>query len=321
MTTSGSTDYNNNRAIIISTAYQIIQQYGAGETIGTEDDNYANIILNQITKLLPAYDGFLWKRQIGYVFLDSTQISYSLGNLSTDDHATDSYVSTTLTSGITSSATTITVSSITGISANQNLGIMLDDKSLFWTTVSGTPSGSTITIASATNESVSSGNRIFAYTTKIARPLKIVRGFRREYNGTDYNDIPIRKAALIDYVALPDKAEGNAVLEFVYSRKLTSGLMYTWPVENSGQAIMGILYDQQVEDFDAASDTPDFPQYWLLPLSYMLAYYLSPSFGVVGDLRAEIKSDAFDLLKTALDYDADDENTKIEVDTQGNGGN
>lgn len=321
MTTSGSTDYNNNRAIIISTAYQIIQQYGAGETIATEDDSYANVILNQIAKMLPAYDGFLWKRQIGYVFLDSSKITYSLGNLTGDDNATDSYRSTTLTAALSSSGTSLTVDSITGISANQNIGIMLDDASLYWTTVSGTPSGSTVTIASATNESVSAGNRIFTYTTKLARPLKIVRAFRREYTGTDYNDIPIKKTALIDYIGLTNKAEGNSVLQFVYSRKLTSGLMYTWPVENSGQAIMGILYDQQVEDFDAASDTPDFPQYWLLPLSYLLAYYLSPSFGIVGETRAEIKSDAFDLLKTALEYDADDENIKIEVDTQGNGGN
>lgn len=320
MATSGSYNYNVTTSEIVTTAHQIIQQYGANETVSSADSNYATTILNQLGKFLPSYAGFLWKRQIGYVFLDSSKVSYNLGNLSTDDHATDSYVTTTLTAAVAASATTITVDDITGFSNTANIGIMKDDASIYWTTISGTPSGSTITLANGPTSAITSGNRVWSYSTKIARPLKIMRAFRREYNGTDYSDIVIRKAALLDYVRLPQKAEGNSVLQFVYSKKLTSGLMYTWPVENSGHAILGILYDQNVEDFDSSTDNPDFPQQWLLPLSYQLAYYIAPAYGITGELRNEIRNDATELLNIVLSYDADDENTKIEIDTMGNGG-
>lgn len=321
MSTSGNYNYNNTTSNIITTSLQIIQQYGANETVSSPDYNYALVLLNQIAKFLPANAGFLWKRQIGYIFLNSTQNQYNLGNVTGPDYATDNYNYSTLTNATIANSNQVTVNSIVGF-ANQNyIGIVNNDASMFWTTIANVPTGNTITLTTANPVSVNSGQNVYTYQTQMAPPLKILRAFRREYQSDgNFSDIVIRKASLLDYVRLPNKTEGNAVLEFVYSRKLNPGLLYTWPIENSGKAIMGIVYDQQVQDFVNTTDNPDFPQYWLLPLSYILAYYLAPAYGIIGELRQEIKADMNELLSLALSYDADDENTKIEIDTMGNGG-
>ena len=69
---------------------------------------------------------------------------------------------TTLTAAASAGATTITVASITGFADGESIGVKLDSGKQHKTTVSGSPSGSTITLADAipTGEAAAIGNKV-----------------------------------------------------------------------------------------------------------------------------------------------------------------
>jgi hypothetical protein len=67
---------------------------------------------------------------------------------------------TTLSSGASATDTTIDVTSATGVTSGDIIGILLDDGSTQWTTVNGAPSGTTITITDALTGNTASGNSV-----------------------------------------------------------------------------------------------------------------------------------------------------------------
>ena len=75
------------------------------------------------------------------------------------------YTYTTLTVAAASGATTIQVASIAGISSGDSIGVLLNGGGLFKTTVSGAPSGSTITLAAALTSAAYAGNGVYDYTS------------------------------------------------------------------------------------------------------------------------------------------------------------
>ena len=58
-----------------------------------------------------------------------------------------------------------------------------------------------------------------------------------------------------------------------------------------------------VEDFDSATNNPDFAQEWLLPLSYNLAIMVAPKFGVTIDQMFAIT--ARELLDDVIGFDTE----------------
>lgn len=71
---------------------------------------------------------------------------------------------TTLSSGATTNATSLSVASATGILNGQSIGILLDSGAWHWTTVNGAPSGNTVTIATGLPSAAASGKRVLTYT-------------------------------------------------------------------------------------------------------------------------------------------------------------
>lgn len=153
----------------------------------------------------------MWTRQRGDLFLASTKHEYNLGP-SGDNWAggvtgsTGLYNSTQTTAVSSIGATTIQVSSITNINAGDYIGVVYFSPSfntdLFWTTVSGAPSGNTVTLANALTGSVASNAYVFNYTVKQQRPLEIVTSLLRDvYN----NDTPQNPLTVQDYEILPSK--------------------------------------------------------------------------------------------------------------------
>lgn len=72
---------------------------------------------------------------------------------------------------------------------------------------------------------------------------------------------------------------------------LTDQKMHFYPVPTQPETIV-YTYRRRLYDFDASTDNPDFPQEWLEPLVYMLAYRLSHSYGLPLQERQFLKQEA-----------------------------
>ena len=225
MTTSGSVDFNATRNQIIRQAALDLGAISAGVTMGGEMLSDFDFRLNAMVKRWNATDLHVWTVAEATLFPQSEQVKYALGP-SSADHATQSYVRTTISAAEASGQTVLSVTSITGISANDNIGIEVDDGTIHWSTVSGAPSGGTVTIAAALDDSAAKGKNVFAYTTKIGRPLKIVAA--RRYDPDTARDVPITMAARLDYRALNDKTGTGIVNQVFYDPQLTTGYLYLW---------------------------------------------------------------------------------------------
>jgi ethanolamine utilization microcompartment shell protein EutS len=73
---------------------------------------------------------------------------------------TDFYNQVTLSADASEGDTTITVSSATNISDDDNIGITLDDGTIQWTYVNGTPVGNVVTLGEILDGDASSGNNV-----------------------------------------------------------------------------------------------------------------------------------------------------------------
>lgn len=302
MATSGSIDYTVDRDDIITEALEIMGALEAGDTPSTDDVTSLSRTLNMMVKFLQAKYVNLFAIQKVYVFLQSDQNEYSLSS-SSSDNLTTSFTQTALDGAVSSGGTSLTVDSITGISDGDYIGIKVDDGTMHWDTVNGSPSGSTVTLTTGLDDDASDGAVVYAYTTKAERPMKILNQVVRDSSG---RDIPITQLARSDYINLPNKTSDGSTINIYYDPQITTGKLYVWPETDDTSDYLVLWVQRTLEDFDASSDNPDFPQEWYLPLAWNLAHYSKVKFGVPVQLASQISKAAKELLEEAGSYDTED---------------
>jgi hypothetical protein len=278
MAISGSTDFDRTRNEIVTAALSLLGVYAAGETISSEDVADASVFLNMMVKAWNADGIHLWKQSEITLFCEASTNSYSL----TTSNCTASYVETALSADAASSDTALTVDSISGISNGDYLGIVLDDNTIHWTTVSGAPSGSTVTAATGLASAASSGNAVYAYTTKVGKPLRIRNIRRKTMDGTEVfmgrNGDTVSRT---EYMSYPNKTATGAPVQAYYDPRISTGTLFVWPSPDTDLHRIVFTGDLLLEDFDAIANTPDFPSEWLEAIVFNLAVRLGPTYGLV----------------------------------------
>jgi len=287
MSTSGSTDFAITRDNLINLAHQHVGLIGEGESASTNQTTEAALLLNMIVKARQADGMPLWALKRGYILPITGVSSITAGS----SHVVTSYVTTTLTADSAASDTTLTVTSITGISNAHVIGIELDDGSVDWTTVNGAPSGTTVTITTGVTTLASSGNRIYTYATtaRVTRPLKILSANR--LTSSDDISAPIRVIPKDEYFNLTNRTQEGQITQLYYDPQLT-GVFYFWPRFQNGDTVIEFTYHRPYEDFDATGDNPDFPQHWYMPLMLELAWVLAPKGGLPIEERSALFKEA-----------------------------
>jgi len=306
MTSSGSVDFDMTQNEIINDALVHIGAIAAGETPSAEDSTFAVRQLNRMVKAWQATGAHLWTRREAIMFLSLSQGRYTLGPNSTDHAAElDDAAFTTLASGAASGASSVTVGSVTNIATSDHIGVVLDDATIDWFTVSSIAS-TTITLSGTLSGAAASGNAVFAYTTRINRPLRVIAAQRRD---TSDNDTPIRIISNEEYQRLPNKTQTGKPNEVYYSSEIPDGFLHVWsePETSADRLLLTCLFP--LEDFDATANTSDFPQEWLDALTWNLAKQLMPGYGVPSDIRAEIRANAKEALDAALAWDVEETST------------
>lgn len=304
MTTSGTTTFNPTRNQIILRAGRQCGAWASGETPSAQEVQDWSDALNAMVKEWEGSGLHLWAETEGILWPQTGQIQYTLGPDSTD-HATASFTSTTLSTAAVAGATSLQVASISGISTGQNIGVYLDSGSMFWTTVNGAPSGSTVNIVGALPSSAAASNPLFTYTTKLDRPLRILT--TRRFDIFAQLETPLWSMARLDYRDLPNKYTTGIINATFYDPQLNDGVFWLWTDPSSAYYAVKFTWMRQLQDFNGANDTADLPQYWINCLTWNLAKEMGPEYGTPEPRYGRIVARAAETLDTAMGFDRENE--------------
>lgn len=308
MATSGSVDFSMNRNEIIADVLETLNVKSPNEAIKAADLVSCTRKLNMMVKSWMKQGIHLWAMSEATLFLTTGTATYSLG--ATGTNCTNTYVHTTLSTAEALGSTSLGITSATGMSASDNIGIVLDDGTIHWTTIVGAP-GTTTTIALGLASAAAAGNVVFAYTTKINRPLRIISAYRRDINNAD---IPVEIISRTDYADLSNKLTTGKAVQVFYNPQLTNGILSVWPAPDSATDVIRFWYERPLEDFDAATDNPDFPIEWAEALCAGLAYRMAKTYGLTATEINGLKEDAILMLDTALGFDKEDVSVTFQPD-------
>ena len=312
MAVSGSKNYTVTRADIIEAAHRKLGVYDAGDAIDGDQTSASSLALNLLSKEWITRGADIWLRDEITLFLQPDQKVYQLG---ATDHSTRTVVAeTTLSAAEASAQTVITVTSSSGMTAADNVGIKMDDNTIHWTTIVSVDSSTQITITVATDDDAASGNKVYAYTTAAERPTKIVSAYRRDKNDIDTLMDMVGEE---EYRSLSNKgSDGPPVLAW-YQPTLTSGQLFVWPVDGKANWDKVLLSAQYyADDFDSASDNPQFPIEWANALVWGLAAEIASEHGLPIQEIAYLESKAEFKLNNALDWDTENASVEFALDYQ-----
>lgn len=277
MATSGSYDYSVTASTVITEMLEQIGVLATNETLDSNDQASCLRTLNMMVKQWSANFDFApglkaFSRKVGYCFLQSGEGSYSLGP--SGDNASLSYIQTTLSTDEATSSTSLSLASTTGMSASDNIGIVLDDGSIHWTTISGTP-GAPTTIATGLASAASAGNVVFTYTTKLIRPLYIENCGLVDVDG---NYDPLNPMSADYYERIPLKTTDSTPSRYRYDNTLTNGTLYLDVEPSDVTNVLRLAFMAPAEDYDAVANDIAYPQEWYLPLALGLGKLSAPKF-------------------------------------------
>jgi len=264
MARSGSYNYSLTRDDIIKLAMKRIGMINKNQTSRGADLSYAVDIFQSMIKMWQAEGIQLWNRRQATLFTTYQDRQYSISN--TGDHCTNSYVNTTLSAAEAAAQTVLSVTSSTGMTASDYIGIELDDKTRQWTTISSVDSSTQITVAAALTGAAASGNTIVSYTSKISdRPLRILNSRTIDLNNNN-NSIPMEMIGYEEYFNIPVLATDGRPLNYYYDKLLDAGVFYIFPRPNDVDVLIEFTYHEAIEDVDSSANDMDFPSEWTLPL-------------------------------------------------------
>ena len=281
---------------IINGALELIGVKAADEGAEADDVKSAATALDWMVKSWQATGAHLWTRTEATLFLVTGQAKYVIG--STAD-ATEVFSETTTSSAVLANIKVIPLTSTTGISEGDFLGVKLDDGGLTFSPVTRVTATS-VTLTTGIASDAASGNQVFFYTTKVGKALRIPDARRRQSS----QDIEMVQLGRIDYLNLPSKEQQGTPVQFYYDPKINTGDMFIWPTPQNTDILIKFTYYKPIDIFDTSDDEADFPNEWLEALVYNLAVRVAPRFSQ--PVTPEIAVLALKLYQDSLDWDQGD---------------
>ena len=298
---SQSYDFTRTRREIIKEAYELIGAIEPDATVSTNEEASAVTSLQLILKQNQGDGLWLHTYKDCILFLEKDKTQYSLGP-SGDNCAEESdVVSTTLSEDHSTSATSIKLTSGTGMANSDKIGIELDDGTAHWTTISSGGGTTTAVVASGVASAASDGNTVYTYTSKIQRPLRIADTTLRDSNNID---TPVSIISLSEYRSLSNKqADSERIVQVAYDPQLTDGILNVWPRTSNVVNRLAFSMKRPVMNIDGYGQHAEIPTEWLDWITWELAYKLSFKQPLPLQERMLIRNEA-DRLKEALtDYE------------------
>ena len=295
MSTSGVVTFRSTRDQIIEDA---VTKLGGADpentaVLTTAQTTKAARNLNMLVKHYQTKGLHLFKRRFGVIFPQDNQGVFVLGSPGpAGDHASlttplgvGGFVQTTLSAAAASGASTVTLTTLSspssaGVAAvtivtTWNIGVELDGGTVQWTTVNGAPSGTTCTLTATLTGAAASGNTVYAYATKLIRPLRILDA----WIGDDRENASQLNLVTRDYFnRLGDRSAQGTPSTIYYDPQTNAGHVYVYPKFDSVDSQIYIEFESPIEDFTATGEDFDMTQEWNLTLVFNLALILAPDY-------------------------------------------
>lgn len=306
MARSGSYNFALDRDSIIKRAMQMINLININQTARGADHAYAVDILQSMIKLWQAEGIQMWNRKQATLFPAYQTQSYSISNSASSAHCANTYVNTTISTDEASGQTVLSITSTTGMTAADYIGIELDDGTRQWTTIVSVDSTTQLTVTAALTGAAAEGNTVVTYTNKIAdRPLRIL-DMRTVDLSSQNTSVTMENIGYDQYFNIPVKTTDGRPLNFYYDKLLDAGVLYTFPRPDEVDVVLEFTYHESIEDLDSATNSIDFPTEWTLPLIYGLGAELCVAFGKLEEFKT-IKPLAEEYKKIVREFDNDEE--------------
>lgn len=293
MATSGTYTYSVTAANIIQAALEDIGVVADG---GSPTANQTTLCLQRLNFIVKQFQGSsdklpglkVWTRQRITLALAKGQQTYTIGPATTDARASTQMGRTTLSAAEAAGQTTLSITSNTDttsypgttitMTASDFIGITLDDGTLQWTTISGTPS-TTADVAVALTGAASSGNYVYWFTSRAQRFPIIEFANLRESDGTDTPLYIYREVE--EYESLPDKqADSDPSSVLVEPLRINTRLTFdSQPDDVDKRVILTVMYP--AENYDSSANDIAFPQEWFAALEWELAFRVISAFGLI----------------------------------------
>jgi hypothetical protein len=294
MTTSGTTTWNPVRDQLLKRSLRLVHAYPATGNPRPEQLIDAKFACNAMLKSWQR-DDLLWLRQDATLFLNEGQAVYNLAPTTYTgfSHCVTSYVQTTTTAALAIGASVVALTSTTGVTTGDYIGIENDSGEIEWFT--GTVSGLNVTLSSTIAVACASGNLVYTHTTtsQIDRPTSVTANFKN-YDSTadDGTETPIDMISKSDYDNLPSKTSTGRIVQAYYDPQLICGKLYVWPCADycGDKLVLGI--DRPIDDLLSDDETIDAPTEWIEAVTYCLADRIAPEYQLALQERALLKQEA-----------------------------
>lgn len=311
MTTSGTYSFTVALSDLVRHSMLNVGAIGESEVPTAQEFADVQFKLNMMVKQWMAKKDFapglkVWSRQQGNVYLGYAKYQYQLGP-GGDNWAAGvtggtpgQIANTTTTTAVSNAgASTLTVSSITTINNGDFIGVAYTIPAgqtnagatdLFWTTVNGAPTGSTVTLSNTLPGQVPPGSYVFNYTIKGQRPEDFVTAVLRDVYGNDTQLNPLTRE---DYDALPTKQMPTFQADptaYLYEPQIGLGPQETagcgqffidcYGAQDVTKHIRATWY-RPVQDLNNPGDNPEYPHEWYRALVWGLTLDIAAMFDAV----------------------------------------
>lgn len=165
-----------------------------------------------------------------------------------------------------------------GIGA-QYLGIELDDGTLQWTEATRIllTTSTLIHFANALTDDAAVGNKVYAYTDKISRPIAVTDVNLKYSSGTESSlEIVLRE----DWMNIATKSTTGKPVQCYYDPQIPNGQLYVWPTPSTVDDIVELSFQEAVEDLDTADDYLDVPRQWIRAITFNLGLELAGEYDI-----------------------------------------
>lgn len=133
------------------------------------------------------------------------------------------------------------------------------------------------------------------------QPLKVMEAF---YVPSGGNNTPMNIYNRYDFQQLPTTGVSGSPVN-LYCQPLgasNSTNLTLWPTPADSTTAITVHYQAPYEDMNASTDNFDFPAYWIQALVYLLAWAMSPEFGIPPIDRGVLQKEALYWKDQALSY-------------------
>ena len=180
-----------------------------------------------------------------------------------------------------------------------HVGIELDDGTIQWTNITGSPAA-TLNIVDALTDDVNVDANVYTFEKRAEKPLEIREARLYQDSGTEY---PINVKSRDEYKRLSNKTSSGKTVELYQDARIDRMTVYTWPLGDSVKDYIKMFARRRIDDIDGLTNNVSFPQEWLLALSTNLAFWIGPKFSISSEKISMLKTLADETVKTLMMFD------------------